>query len=118
MSQRLRITDVVRVPLRDLGEVGSIEPAWNPGAETLAAASGRRIVPHHGGSALGIVTHLHLVAAWSHAPWLELLHDPPVGDSRHLFAELADPPRVGADGCCAVPAAPGPGVDIDPAAVA
>ena len=85
---------------------------------TLAAAFGRRVVPHHGGSALGIITHLHLVAAWAHAPWLELLHDPPVGDYRHLFAELADPPRVGADGCFAVPTAPGLGVRIDPAAVA
>ena len=55
---------------------------------------------------------------WSHAPWLELLHAPPVGDYRHPFAELADPPRVGADGCFAVPGASGPGVRIDPAAVA
>ena len=78
--------------------------------------SGRRVVPHHGGSALGIIAHLHLVASWPHAPYLELLHDPPVGDYRHLFAALADPPRVGGDGCMAVPTAPGLGVDIDPEA--
>ena len=83
---------------------------------TLAAAFGRRVVPHHGGSALGIIAHLHLVASWPHAPYLELLHDPPVGDYRHLFAALADPPRVGGDGCMAVPTAPGLGVDIDPGA--
>ena len=28
---RLRITDVVRVPLRELGVAGKIEPAWSPG---------------------------------------------------------------------------------------
>jgi len=32
MSKRLRITDVVRVPLREPGVVGDIEPAWNPGS--------------------------------------------------------------------------------------
>jgi L-alanine-DL-glutamate epimerase-like enolase superfamily enzyme len=85
---------------------------------TLAAAFGRRVVPHHGGSALGIIAHLHLVASWPHAPYLELLHDPPVGDYRHLFAALAEPPEVTADGCMAVPTAPGLGVSIDPEAVA
>lgn len=84
----------------------------------LAAAFGRRVVPHHGGSALGIVAHLHLVASWPHAPYLELLHDPPVGDYRHLFAALADPPEVAADGYMAVPTGPGLGVSIDPEAVA
>ena len=32
MSERLRITDVVRVPLREQGVVGEIEPAWSPGS--------------------------------------------------------------------------------------
>ena len=35
MSERLRITDVVRVPLRVQGVVGEIEPAWSPGSVSI-----------------------------------------------------------------------------------
>jgi L-alanine-DL-glutamate epimerase-like enolase superfamily enzyme len=81
---------------------------------TLAKARGRRVAPHHGGRGLGTIAHLHLVASWDHAPYLELLHDPPIGDYRHGFSCLADPPVVGDDGCVAVPQGPGLGVEIDP----
>lgn len=80
----------------------------------LAEAHGKRVAPHHGGRGLGTIAHLHLIASWSHAPYLELLHDPPVGDYRHGFSVLADPPVLGADGCVAVPQGPGLGVEIDP----
>jgi D-galactarolactone cycloisomerase len=78
----------------------------------LADAFGRRIVPHHGGSALGIVAHLHLVASWPHAPWIELLHDPPVCDYRDRFAIFQEPPALDKDGCLPVPQQPGLGVEI------
>ena len=80
----------------------------------LAEAFGKKVVPHHGGGDLGVVAHLHLVASWPHAPYLELLHDPPIGDYRHRFAIMANPPAVDAQGYMALPQGPGLGVEIDP----
>lgn len=79
----------------------------------MAEVFGKRVAPHHGGRQLGTVAHLHLVASWAHAPYLELLHDPPVGDYRHGFSALVNPPVVDADGCVALPQGPGLGVEID-----
>lgn len=80
---------------------------------TLAETFHKRIVPHHGGGGLGVIAHLHLVASWPHAPYLELLHDPPVADYRHRFTTMEDPPLVGDDGLIPVPEGPGLGVEID-----
>ena len=80
----------------------------------LADAFGRSVVPHHGGSALGIVAHLHLIASWPHAPWIELLHDPPVCDYRDHFAIFTEPPALDKEGYLAVPRKPGLGVEIRP----
>lgn len=80
---------------------------------TLAEAYGKKIVPHHGGGNLGVVAHLHLVASWDHAPYMELLHDPPIGDYRHRFSIMANPPKVDRDGYMAVPQLPGLGVEIN-----
>jgi D-galactarolactone cycloisomerase len=80
----------------------------------LAEAFGKRVVPHHGGGAIGTIAHLHLVAAWSHAPYVELLHEPPIGRYRHRFAIFQDPPRVDATGHVSLPEGPGLGVEIDP----
>lgn len=79
----------------------------------MAEVFGKQVAPHHGGRQLGTVAHLHLVASWAHAPYLELLHDPPVGDYRHGFSTLTNPPVVGPDGCVALPQEPGLGVEID-----
>jgi L-alanine-DL-glutamate epimerase-like enolase superfamily enzyme len=80
----------------------------------LAEAFGKRIVPHHGGGNIGTIATLHLVASWPHAPFWELLHDPPIGSYEHRFAIFKDPPRIGRDGFIAVPQGPGLGVEIDP----
>lgn len=80
----------------------------------LARFYGKRIAPHHGGRGLGTVAHLHLVASWSHAPYLELLHDPPIADCRDSFAFLLDAPAVDAQGFMAVPQRPGLGVTVNP----
>jgi D-galactarolactone cycloisomerase len=79
----------------------------------LAEAFGKKCVPHHGGRGLGTVAHLHLVASWPHAPYLEVLHDPPIGHYRHGFAILENPLVVESDGCIAVPQGPGLGVELD-----
>ncbi len=80
----------------------------------LAQAFGKSIVPHHGGGNLGTIAHLHMVASWPHAPYLELLHDPPIGDYRHGFSILKDPPLVDKEGYVHVPNSPGLGVEINP----
>jgi D-galactarolactone cycloisomerase len=80
----------------------------------LAETFGKKVALHHGGRGLGTVAHLHLTASWAHAPYLELLHDPPAGDYRHAFSILRDPPVVDAEGYVAVPQGPGLGVEIDP----
>ena len=80
---------------------------------TLAEAFGKSCVPHHGGGDIGVIAHLHLVASWSHAPFMELLHEPPIGDYQHRFAMFADGPKV-INGTMAVPNGPGLGIRIDP----
>ena len=80
----------------------------------LAELHGLQVCPHHGGRNLGTIAHLHLVAAWANAPYLELLHDPPVGNYQDSFAVFTEPPRVDAAGMIAVPQGPGLGVEIDP----
>jgi D-galactarolactone cycloisomerase len=80
----------------------------------LAESFGKRVVPHHGGGGLGTIAQLHLVASWPDAPYLELLHEPPVGSYAHRLSVLRDPPALDADGHMSVPQAPGLGVEIDP----
>jgi len=80
---------------------------------TLAEFYGKKIVPHHGGGDIGVIAHLHLVASWPHAPFLELLNDPPIGSYKHKFAIFDNPPQVH-DGWIDLPDKPGLGVEIDP----
>jgi D-galactarolactone cycloisomerase len=84
----------------------------------LAETFGKRVVPHHGGGGIGTIAHLHLVASWPHAPYLELLHEPPIGSYRHRFAIFQNPPTVDATGHVSLPQGPGLGVEIDPDLVA
>jgi L-alanine-DL-glutamate epimerase-like enolase superfamily enzyme len=80
----------------------------------LAEASGKRIVPHHGGGGIGTIAHLHLVASWPHAPYLELLHEPPIGSYEHRLGIFRNPPAVDATGHMRLPQGPGLGVEVDP----
>ncbi len=80
----------------------------------LAEMFGKRVVPHNGGRYIGVLAHLHLIASWPHSPYIELLHDPPIGDYRHAFAIFKDPPLVDANGEVALPQGPGLGVEINP----
>jgi D-galactarolactone cycloisomerase len=84
----------------------------------LAEAFGKRVVPHHGGGGIGTIAHLHLAAAWPHAPYVELLHEPPIGSYRHRFAIFQNPPTVDATGHMSLPEGPGLGVEIDPDLIA
>ncbi|SVA24607.1 uncharacterized protein METZ01_LOCUS77461, partial [marine metagenome] len=73
----------------------------------------KQIVPHNAGGNLGVIAHLHLVASWHHAPFLEVLHDPPIGDYLHGFSIMKNPPVVGNEGFINLPKGPGLGVEID-----
>ena len=83
-------------------------------AFALARAHGVRIAPHHGGRGLGTIAHLHACAAAPDVPFVEVLHDPPVGDFSHGFAPFVGAPKLDGDGCLVLPHGPGLGVGIDP----
>jgi D-galactarolactone cycloisomerase len=80
---------------------------------TLAAAHHKRVIPHHGGGNLGTIAQLHAIASWPHAPWIEILHDPPVAAYTHGFAMMGNPPMVDAEGYLNLPQGPGLGVEIN-----
>lgn len=80
----------------------------------LADAYGKKVVPHHGGRGLGTVAHLHMVCALANSPFLELLHDPPVGEYQHGWSMFTEPPVVDSEGYVAAPQKPGLGVEIKP----
>ena len=73
---------------------------------TVAEEHNLRVIPHHGGGDIGTIATLHLVASWPHAPYWEILHDPPIGSYENRFAIFQDPPRVGSDGLIDAPAVP------------
>jgi D-galactarolactone cycloisomerase len=84
----------------------------------VAESFGKRVVPHHGGGGIGTIAHLHLVAAWPHAPYLELMHEPPIGSYQHRLAIFQNPPTVEPTGHMSVPQEAGLGVEIDPDLIA
>jgi D-galactarolactone cycloisomerase len=79
----------------------------------LAEAHHKRVIPHHGGGNLGTIAQLHAIASWPHAPWIELLHDPPVAAYTNGFAIMEPPPLVDKEGYLNLPQGPGLGVEIN-----
>jgi len=79
----------------------------------LAEMYGKKIVPHHGGGGIGVIAHMHLVASWNNAPFMELLHDPPIGSYTHKFSIMKNYPTIDKDGYMNLPSKPGLGVEID-----
>jgi D-galactarolactone cycloisomerase len=82
---------------------------------SLASAYKKRVVPHHGGGNLGTIAQLHCIASWPHAPWIEILHDPPIAAYTHGFAMMEGAPLVDKDGYMNLPQGPGWGVSINKA---
>ena len=80
---------------------------------TLAQAHHKRLIPHHGGGNLGTIAQLHAIASWPHAPWIEILHDPPIAAYTNGFSIMANPPLVDKDGYLNLPEGPGLGVEIN-----
>jgi L-alanine-DL-glutamate epimerase-like enolase superfamily enzyme len=79
----------------------------------LAEAHHKRVIPHHGGGNLGTIAQLHAIASWPHAPWIEILHDPPVAAYTDGFAIMENPPLVDKEGYLNLPQGPGLGVEIN-----
>jgi L-alanine-DL-glutamate epimerase-like enolase superfamily enzyme len=79
----------------------------------LAGAHNKTVIPHHGGGNLGTVAQLHAIACWPHAPWIEILHDPPVAAYTNGFAMMENPPLVDKEGYVTLPQGPGLGVTIN-----
>jgi L-alanine-DL-glutamate epimerase-like enolase superfamily enzyme len=80
---------------------------------TLAEAHGKQVVPHHGGRGLGTIAHLHLVASWANAPYIELLHEPPIAHYKYGFSIFKEPPVVDSEGYIAMPQGPGLGYELN-----
>ncbi|PZC43720.1 MAG: L-alanine-DL-glutamate epimerase [Chloroflexi bacterium] len=83
----------------------------------LSELYGKKILPHHGGGDIGVIAHIHLMASWPNAPYLELLNDPPIGSYAHKFAIFKNPPIV-ENGWVSLLDSPGLGIEIDPAFIA
>jgi L-alanine-DL-glutamate epimerase-like enolase superfamily enzyme len=79
----------------------------------LAQAHNKRLIPHHGGGNLGTIAQLHAIASWPHAPWIEILHDPPIAAYTHRFSIMQNPPLVDKEGYLNLPQGPGLGVEIN-----
>ena len=79
----------------------------------LAKAHNKRVIPHHGGGNLGTIAQLHAIASWPHAPWIEILHDPPIAAYTNGFAIMENPPLVDKEGYLNLPQGPGLGVSIN-----
>jgi D-galactarolactone cycloisomerase len=79
----------------------------------LAKAHNKQVIPHHGGGNLGTIAQLHAIASWPHAPWIEIMHDPPVAAYTNGFAIMENPPLVDKEGFLNLPQGPGLGVSIN-----
>jgi len=79
----------------------------------LAKAHNKRLIPHHGGGNLGTIAQLHAIASWPHAPWIEILHDPPIAAYTNGFAIMENQPLVDKEGYLNLPQGPGLGVSIN-----
>jgi D-galactarolactone cycloisomerase len=84
----------------------------------LARLRNRWFTPHTWTNGLGLLANLQVVAGVGGGPYVEFPYDPPgwTPERRDFF--LAEPVRIDADGCLAVPQRPGLGAQIDEAAVA
>jgi L-alanine-DL-glutamate epimerase-like enolase superfamily enzyme len=83
----------------------------------LALLRHRWFTPHTWTNGLGLLANLHVVAGVGGGPYVEFPYDPPGWTEERRDFFLAEPVRIDADGCLAVPATPGLGARIDPAAV-
>ena len=80
----------------------------------MAELFGKQVVPHNGNYRIGVIAHLHMIASWPNAPYIEILHDPPIGEYTHHFAIFKNPPLIDKNGYLPVPQGPGLGLEMNP----
>ena len=73
---------------------------------------GRWFTPHTWTNGIGLLVNLHLTAAVGGGPYIEFPYDPPGWTPERRDFMLAEPIRVDADGCLAVPRRPGLGFEL------
>jgi L-alanine-DL-glutamate epimerase-like enolase superfamily enzyme len=79
----------------------------------LALLKNRWFTPHTWTNGFGLLANLHVAAGVGGGPFLEFPYDPPgwTVERRDFF--LAEPLRIGPDGCLSVPVRPGLGAVLD-----
>ena len=79
----------------------------------MAEAANLEFSPHTWTNGLGFAANLQLMAASPNCPYCEFPFEPPgwVPEARDFM--LAEPFRIGKDGCIAVPQKPGLGIELD-----
>lgn len=82
----------------------------------MAEIFGRRFVPHHGLSGLGLAAMLHVACSIAGPTWLELMYEPPtrtIETYQQLGGILQTPIQVDSDGEVRPPDRPGLGVEVN-----
>jgi L-alanine-DL-glutamate epimerase-like enolase superfamily enzyme len=74
----------------------------------------KQLVPHHGGSGLGVAAHLHLSASLPNSGYVELLQEPPNLPVERFQGVLSEPLVPRQDGYVYLPEEPGLGVELNP----
>ena len=95
-------------------EVMSEGPTMMRQIADLARAYDKQIVPHEGFVGLGTLCAMHLVCSWPHAPTLEVMHEPPIGDVSYRWSQFTEPIVMDKEGYMSPPDKPGLGVTINP----
>jgi D-galactarolactone cycloisomerase len=75
-------------------------------------ARGHLFTPHTWTNGIGLLANLHLAAAVGGGPYIEYPYDPSGWTPERRDFMLAEPVRVDAQGCLAVPARPGLGFEL------
>jgi D-galactarolactone cycloisomerase len=79
----------------------------------LAHDRGLWYTPHTWTNGIGLIVNLHVAAGVGARPYLEFPYDPPGWTPERRDFMLAEPLRLDADGCVAVPDRPGLGIALD-----
>jgi L-alanine-DL-glutamate epimerase-like enolase superfamily enzyme len=77
-----------------------------------AFAHGHWFTPHTWTNGIGLLANLQLTAGVGGGPYLEFPYDPPSWTPERRDFMLTEPVRIEADGCLAVPDAPGLGFEL------
>ena len=79
----------------------------------IAEAAGILVAPHTWTHGVGLLANLHLVASIPNTSWFEFPHEPPGWPAEAFSQMLVEKPWIDDQGCLAVPARPGFGIELD-----